>query len=108
MVPSPHEGDDPWGRGERDVETLSVPLDPIPEAATLSGTLWKRSPAHPLYQPRHFTLDDGILSYISGKGEVRRHATSPILASKVTRNERVCSLVCLADAPPADHGRDGV
>ena len=39
---------------------------------THEGTLWKKSPAGPVYQERKFTLYQGILSYQSAKSETVR------------------------------------
>lgn len=37
--------------------------------APLEGTLYKKSPSGPVYQERPFALADGVLSYVTGKGE---------------------------------------
>ena len=37
--------------------------------APLEGTLFKKSPSGPVYQERPFALADGVLSYVTGKGE---------------------------------------
>ena len=39
--------------------------------APLSGTVWKKSPAGPVFQERQFAVADGVLSYTSGKGETQ-------------------------------------